>query len=286
MGPMKNEENIKKEKNLFDFIEKVDNSVCILDLNNPEVIKYLVRDVKGACIGTSDEEASKVDLLSIFNQSLDTSIDRNLELTSDNRASRYFADNRICFNCGKIGHVDRKCPSKNVKTCILCSGHDHTKGSCPQIVCLRCGMCGHRIKDCKTLYKSLDNNSKINKVDNGLRFKMCNKCPNEHSMFDCPRKWRVYLTSSLENLEMNRIRKICVNCFSDDHFLDDCYKHRHSKTSIFCNSFYKYIKKIHGTKRKEDYFEKLYKIRENLKREERRKNKFKISKNRNRRNKK
>ncbi|KRH91840.1 E3 ubiquitin ligase interacting with arginine methyltransferase, partial [Pseudoloma neurophilia] len=166
-----------------------------------------------------DEE----ELLSLFYHSFETS-QRSSTINKDNSENeqrRYFMDTRICYKCGKTGHIDSQCPDRVKQLCILCGCIDHQRYNCYQIICLNCNKHGHRVRDCKE------------KVDQKSKFSTCNKCPGRHTVRDCPITWRRYKIYDLDN---RPIKMSCSNCFANDHFLDDCFIKR-SKSSIFTKRF-------------------------------------------------
>ncbi|ELA46858.1 hypothetical protein VCUG_01632 [Vavraia culicis subsp. floridensis] len=164
------------------------------------------------------DENNKYEFLSLFYHSFESSdseVSDNTE--SENAQLRYFADTRVCYGCGETGHVESKCPKRTQQICILCGYTDHPRFNCPQIVCTKCGLCGHRYRECKE------------NVDRRKRYIICTRCPNKHTIPDCPLTWRRY---KFDRLSKNSVRMSCCNCLKNDHFVDDCDLRR-SKTSIF-----------------------------------------------------
>lgn len=141
--------------------------------------------------------------------------------TNGNEQSRYFLDTRICYKCGKIGHIDSKCPDRIKQLCILCGCIDHQRYNCLQIICTKCNKHGHRFRECRE------------NVDHRQKYHLCDRCPNRHTIRDCPLSWRKYKYFGLENLSINMS---CSFCLKEDHFIDDCTI-RKSKNSIFTEKY-------------------------------------------------
>lgn len=210
-------------------------SVCLFDLEEENTINFGNNDIKEFtknCLGeikindllTNPEfflqnENNKDDLLSLFFHSYESNIEdkkSNFD-ESENTQKRYFADTRICYNCGEIGHIDSKCPKRISKICILCGSTDHIRYNCPLVICSKCGFCGHRFKDCRE------------NIDRRKRYNFCFRCPNKHIINDCSYHWRKYRYNRLDSKQIN---KCCCYCLSSNHFIDDCHI-RKSKNSIF-----------------------------------------------------
>lgn len=154
------------------------------------------------------DPASQAELLTLLYHSTDLRTGHyDNEATFEGSKTRYFADNVLCYTCGKIGHQERKCPRNQSPFCILCAGEGHYRYNCPQRVCLRCCKCGHTARDCleKTEWR---------------RYPPCRRCRGApHSLAECPRPWRVYEFCGRAE---GPVRKACPLCLSGKHFLDDC----------------------------------------------------------------
>lgn len=169
-------------------------------------------------IGINEE-----DFLSLFYHSyeLDDNDKKGSVESKGNERSRYFLDTRICYKCGKIGHIDIKCPDRVKQLCILCGCIDHSKYNCLLIICSNCNKHGHRYRNCREMF------------DTKQKFRFCDRCPNRHTVRDCPLSWRRYKYYNPENIAINMS---CSFCLGDDHFIDDC-NIRKSKNSIFTEKY-------------------------------------------------
>lgn len=217
----KDENDESNFKNLFDF--KKGGSV---NLSNEKVIAFIKKsfNIENRELLFKNfkdficDENKKSEFLSLFYHSYeseDAEINENKE--NESTQLRYFADTRVCYNCGEVGHVEGKCPLKTQQVCILCGYNDHIRYNCPQIICAKCGLCGHRYRDCKE------------EIDRRKRYMICTRCPNKHTVPDCSLIWRRY---KFDKLNRNEIRMSCCNCLKKDHFVDDCDGKR-SKNGIF-----------------------------------------------------
>lgn len=234
------EESLRiKRKRMSDMNEKSDNVLNLfyfvengqINLDDEKVENFIEE-----CFGLEmkrkfysdpivflQDEENKSEFYSLFYHSYETNEEnkKNNQENNENDQKRYFADTRICYRCGLTGHIDAKCPDKNKSLCILCGCIDHQRFNCPQLVCSRCGMCGHRFRDCKE------------QVDQRRRFNLCNRCPNRHTIYDCPSHWRRYKIYDIKDCP---IKMSCCYCLGEDHFIDDC-QIRKTKNSIFTERY-------------------------------------------------
>lgn len=219
------EKNKRVIKNLFDCINDK-----MLVLENDEFVSFVNKctDLENKELLLQDfntfmsDEKNRYEFLSLFYHSYEAS-DTEIDSTIDNETAqmRYFMDTRVCFNCGEAGHIDYKCPKRIQQLCILCGDINHVRFNCPQIVCTKCGRCGHKFRECKE------------EVDRRTKYAICSRCPNRHTVADCPLSWRRYRFDRLRN---TNIRMSCCYCLSTGHFIDDCNLTR-SKTSIFTGHY-------------------------------------------------
>lgn len=176
---------------------------------------------------------SQTELLALLYHSTDLETEKyDRETSFESNKTRYFADNVLCYTCGKIGHQERKCPRNQSPFCILCASEGHYRYNCPQKVCLRCYRCGHSARDCMERRE-------------WRRHPPCRRCKGaEHSLAECPRPWRVY---EMCGSPKGAVKKACPLCFSGSHFLDDCNS-GWTKFSIFSSRFLQNTED-HGEKR-------------------------------------
>ncbi|KCZ80066.1 hypothetical protein H312_02522, partial [Anncaliia algerae PRA339] len=202
-----------KQKTLFSFIK--DNKIALDSIE--------VREFTGNFVYESTYESDQK-LLSLLYHSPDIKISKLIsDKENDSSKKRYYVDNTLCYECGQVGHTERRCPRNLEPFCVLCTGA-HYKVNCIMKVCNRCNTLGHIARDCK-------------EEGDRKRFLQCRKCRYEHSESDCPR-WRRYIFK--ENSYVKPLKyRACTNCASDNHFTDDC-RSRKSKFSIF-NSDYKSV---------------------------------------------
>lgn len=189
-----------------------------VDLEDPGVMAF----TDGFRLDMGDAD-SQLELVTLLFHSEDLEVQRwgENEPVEEGCATRYFADNVLCYTCGQIGHQERRCPRNTGLFCILCASEGHYKYNCPQRVCLSCYKCGHIAKDCR-------------EKSERRRYAMCRQCTSgEHSVMDCPLVWRTY---SLARTPRGKVAKSCPLCFSSRHFADDCSSRR-TKFSIFSSDF-------------------------------------------------
>lgn len=201
---------------LFSFArQRKDNTI---DLEDPSVMVF----TDGFRLDMSNAE-SQLELVTLLFHSLDLEVQRwgRNEPAGEGYATRYFADNVLCYMCGQIGHQERRCQRNIGPFCILCASKGHYKYNCPQRVCLSCYKCGHIAKDCR-------------EKSDRRRYAMCRQCTGgEHSVMDCPLVWRTY---NLVRAPSGKVSKGCPLCLSSKHFVDDCNSKR-TKFSIFSSHF-------------------------------------------------
>ncbi|EPR79203.1 Arginine methyltransferase-interacting protein [Spraguea lophii 42_110] len=214
------QEEEQQPTSLFDFVKLKENKYTI-DLNTKEIEEY---------IETSEYDINKnfkptiYHLLYHFTEQITS---ENKSTAEDQQKSRYFQDTRLCYECGKVGHIESNCFKRKTKSCILCSSTEHIKSECPQIICSKCNLSGHRYKECKE------------RIDKEYRFGICQQCPNRHTNMECTLHWRKYIT---EGKKKSSIKYACNNCLSTEHFIDDCTI-RKNKSSIFCKDYKFYIRR-------------------------------------------
>lgn len=205
-------------KNLFLCCEETSDTTLSINLDDSELSPYIPHPL------------TTPDLLSLFFHNTDVAIDKPVvSLDGDTQQRRYFADTLVCYECGETGHINKKCPKSSTDVCVLCSLKGHERFDCPMMVCHKCYMCGHNARMCP-------------ERKNNERYLLCKVCKvGEHTVGDCPRKWRQYVVA--KDVDTQGIRKSCCICFSNKHYMDDCSRAR-TKFSIFNSNFMSIVKLI------------------------------------------
>lgn len=211
---------MSKPTNFFSYTEKSSTSTNTINLDSPTHLTLIPAPL------------TTPDLLSLFFHNTNTTIQKSVtSVDIDQSQRRYFADTLICYECGDVGHVSCRCPNLKLDVCIMCGFMGHDRNECPMTVCNRCYMLGHCAKEC-TGKRAAES------------YMLCKVCAyGEHTIGDCPRKWRVYVV--MGDVREDRLVKCCSNCYSGNHYVDDCSRGGpRTRFSIFNSRFKSMVRLI------------------------------------------
>lgn len=127
-----------------------------------------------------------------------------------------------CFNCNEKGHRTFECTQpKKEKVCFLCGKLGHLKKECPNELCFNCHEPGHQFRQCRK--------PRCRPGDT------CRRCHGYgHFESSCPDKWRQYhltlkpgeiiISKSNSNPQYDNV--FCYNCGAEGHLGHECLEER------------------------------------------------------------
>uniref|UniRef100_A0A1B6GCM2 Zinc finger CCHC domain-containing protein 7 n=2 Tax=Cuerna arida TaxID=1464854 RepID=A0A1B6GCM2_9HEMI len=174
------------------------------------------------------KEFMNMDLSAVFEQMKKTTNPKDWKLDPRDQIGVYQRTTpkgkhacRKCPNCNERGHLARDCPKpQKAPACCLCGESFHTDYSCPNKVCLKCGVYLSRnayTGECDRCYYST--------LESDVPCDICGKVTHRSSL--CPDLWRSFhATTSGEKKVPSTVnenkRKYCCNCARKGHFSHDC----------------------------------------------------------------
>uniref|UniRef100_A0A1B6I7K4 Zinc finger CCHC domain-containing protein 7 n=1 Tax=Homalodisca liturata TaxID=320908 RepID=A0A1B6I7K4_9HEMI len=191
------------------------------------------------------KELMNMDLSAVFEQMKKTTKPSEWKLDPRDQAGVYQRTTpkgkhacRRCPNCHERGHLARDCPKpKKTPVCCLCGESFHTDYSCPNKVCLKCGVylpSNGYTGECDTCYYST--------LECDVPCDICGKVTHRSSV--CPDLWRSFHATTSGEKKIPSVvnenkRKYCCNCGQKGHFSHNCHllSYAGQQTSPFVTNY-------------------------------------------------